>query len=80
MFPSSKNHNDSQYVIQALELLTEKVISTAGGPLSPGEALRRLLECVAGGILLPNSPGNFLESLYIYILYSNIMEIFPNFL
>ncbi|XP_011261160.1 zinc finger RNA-binding protein isoform X2 [Camponotus floridanus] len=41
----------------ALELLTEKVISTAGGPLSPGEALRRLLECVAGGILLPNSPG-----------------------
>ncbi|KAG5343916.1 ZFR2 protein, partial [Acromyrmex charruanus] len=41
----------------ALELLTEKVISTAGGPLSPGEALRRLLECVAGGILLPGSPG-----------------------
>ncbi|XP_043276841.1 zinc finger RNA-binding protein isoform X2 [Venturia canescens] len=41
----------------ALELLTEKVISTAGGPLSLGEALRRLLECVAGGILLPGSPG-----------------------
>ncbi|XP_011350172.2 zinc finger RNA-binding protein isoform X2 [Ooceraea biroi] len=41
----------------ALELLTEKVISTAGAPLSPGEALRRLLECVAGGILLPGSPG-----------------------
>ncbi|XP_024868224.1 zinc finger RNA-binding protein isoform X2 [Temnothorax curvispinosus] len=41
----------------ALELLTEKVISTAGGLLSPGEALRRLLECVAGGILLPGSPG-----------------------
>ncbi|XP_046417554.1 zinc finger RNA-binding protein isoform X5 [Neodiprion fabricii] len=40
----------------ALELLAEKVISTAGGPLSPGEALRRLLECVAGGILLPGSP------------------------
>lgn len=38
-------------------MLTEKVISTAGGPLSPGEALRRLLECVAGGILLPGSPG-----------------------
>ncbi|XP_032691093.1 zinc finger RNA-binding protein isoform X3 [Odontomachus brunneus] len=41
----------------ALELLTEKVISTAGCLLSPGEALRRLLECVAGGILLPGSPG-----------------------
>ncbi|XP_014215361.1 zinc finger RNA-binding protein isoform X3 [Copidosoma floridanum] len=41
----------------ALELLTEKVLSTAGGPLSPGAALRRLLECIAGGILLPGSPG-----------------------
>ncbi|XP_012281765.1 zinc finger RNA-binding protein isoform X2 [Orussus abietinus] len=41
----------------ALELLTEKVISTAGGPSSPGEALRRLLECIAGGILLPGGPG-----------------------
>ncbi|CAG5083723.1 Similar to zfr: Zinc finger RNA-binding protein (Danio rerio) [Cotesia congregata] len=41
----------------ALELLTEKVINTAGCPLSLGEALRRLLECVAGGILLPGSPG-----------------------
>ncbi|XP_058792021.1 zinc finger RNA-binding protein isoform X1 [Phymastichus coffea] len=41
----------------ALELLTEKVLSTAGVPLSPGAALRRLLECVAGGILLPGSPG-----------------------
>ncbi|XP_014221179.1 zinc finger RNA-binding protein isoform X1 [Trichogramma pretiosum] len=41
----------------ALELLTEKVLSTAGVPLSPGAALRRLLECVAGGIILPGSPG-----------------------
>lgn len=62
--------------MQALELLTEKVISTAGGPLSPGEALRRLLECVAGGILLPGSPGNFLffsteftSVVYLKILY-----------
>lgn len=45
-------------IFQALELLTEKVINTAGCPLSLGEALRRLLECVAGGILLPGSPGN----------------------
>lgn len=43
------------------------MISTAGGPLSPGESLRRLLECVAGGILLPGSPGNFSVP-YMYIL------------
>ncbi|KAJ8672849.1 hypothetical protein QAD02_004109 [Eretmocerus hayati] len=41
----------------ALELLSEKVLSTANVPLSPGAALRRLLECVAGGILLPGAPG-----------------------
>ena len=55
------------FYLQALELLAEKVISTAGGPLSPGEALRRLLECVAGGILLPGSPGKF-SSLLFYNL------------
>lgn len=52
--------------VQALELLTEKVISTAGCPLSPGEALRRLLECVAGGILLPASPGKILNFYQVY--------------
>lgn len=69
-----------QHVIQALELLTEKVISTAGGPLSPGEALRRLLECVAGGILLPNSPGNFLRIfIYKHTFCILISLIFPYF-
>lgn len=38
--------------VQALELLVEKVISSAAGPLSPGEALRRVLECISTGILL----------------------------
>lgn len=41
----------------ALELLVEKVLSSAGQPLTPGDALRRVLEAVAGGILLPGSPG-----------------------
>ncbi|XP_023674627.2 zinc finger RNA-binding protein 2 isoform X2 [Paramormyrops kingsleyae] len=41
----------------ALELLVEKAISSAPGPLSPGEALRRVLECMATGILLPDGPG-----------------------
>uniref|UniRef100_A0A9J8D5E8 Zinc finger RNA-binding protein n=1 Tax=Cyprinus carpio carpio TaxID=630221 RepID=A0A9J8D5E8_CYPCA len=41
----------------AMELLVEKAISSASGPLSPGEALRRVLECIATGILLPDGPG-----------------------
>ncbi|CAL8254402.1 unnamed protein product [Merluccius merluccius] len=41
----------------AMELLVEKVISSATGPLSPGEAMRRVLECVSTGILLPEGPG-----------------------
>ncbi|CAH1155101.1 unnamed protein product [Phaedon cochleariae] len=43
----------------ALELLAEKVISSVPGQaqLSPGEALRRIMEAVAGGLLLPGGPG-----------------------
>lgn len=41
----------------AMELLVEKVISSAAGPLSPGEAMRRVLECISTGILLPDGPG-----------------------
>uniref|UniRef100_A0A673B9I3 Zinc finger RNA-binding protein-like n=1 Tax=Sphaeramia orbicularis TaxID=375764 RepID=A0A673B9I3_9TELE len=41
----------------AMELLVEKVISSATGPLSPGEAMRRVLECISTGILLPEGPG-----------------------
>lgn len=41
-----------EHVLQAMELLVEKVISSAAGPLSPGEALRRVLECISTGILL----------------------------
>lgn len=40
-----------------MELLVEKVTSSAGAPLSPGECLRRVIEAVAGGILLENGPG-----------------------
>ncbi|XP_061538849.1 zinc finger RNA-binding protein isoform X1 [Phycodurus eques] len=41
----------------AMELLVEKVISSVIGPLSPGEALRRVLECMATGILLSDGSG-----------------------
>lgn len=36
-----------------MELLVEKAISSAAGPLSPGDALRRVFECISSGILLP---------------------------
>lgn len=37
---------------KAMELLVEKAISSASGPMSPGDALRRVFECIASGILL----------------------------
>uniref|UniRef100_A0A3Q0RG12 DZF domain-containing protein n=1 Tax=Amphilophus citrinellus TaxID=61819 RepID=A0A3Q0RG12_AMPCI len=40
-----------------LELLVEKAIGTSERPLGGGEALRRVLECVASGILLEDGPG-----------------------
>uniref|UniRef100_A0A8D0HFJ4 Zinc finger RNA-binding protein n=1 Tax=Sphenodon punctatus TaxID=8508 RepID=A0A8D0HFJ4_SPHPU len=41
----------------AMELLVEKALSSATGPLSPGDAMRRVLECVATGTLLIGGPG-----------------------
>lgn len=38
---------------QPLELICEKAIATCNRPLGPGEALRRVMECIASGILLP---------------------------
>ncbi|KAM6931231.1 spermatid perinuclear RNA-binding protein-like [Xenentodon cancila] len=40
-----------------LELICEKAIATCSRPLGPGEALRRVMECIASGILLPGGPG-----------------------
>ncbi|XP_077835445.1 zinc finger RNA-binding protein 2 isoform X22 [Macaca mulatta] len=42
---------------QAMELLVEKAVSSAAGPLGPGDAVRRVLECVATGTLLTDGPG-----------------------
>ncbi|CAH0718074.1 unnamed protein product, partial [Brenthis ino] len=41
----------------AMELLASGVMQSAGGALSPGEALRRVMEAVAGGLLLDSGPG-----------------------
>uniref|UniRef100_A0A674N675 Spermatid perinuclear RNA-binding protein n=1 Tax=Takifugu rubripes TaxID=31033 RepID=A0A674N675_TAKRU len=40
-----------------LELVCEKAIATCNRPLGAGEALRRVMECLASGILLPGGPG-----------------------
>ncbi|XP_050176132.1 spermatid perinuclear RNA-binding protein isoform X2 [Myiozetetes cayanensis] len=40
-----------------LELICEKSIGTCNRPLGAGEALRRVMECLASGILLPGGPG-----------------------
>uniref|UniRef100_A0A673XR51 Zinc finger RNA-binding protein n=1 Tax=Salmo trutta TaxID=8032 RepID=A0A673XR51_SALTR len=47
----------SAFPCWAMELLVEKVINSASGPLSPGDALRRVFECISSGILLPGGPG-----------------------
>ncbi|XP_034975332.2 zinc finger RNA-binding protein isoform X1 [Zootoca vivipara] len=41
----------------AMELLVERALSSATGPLGPGEAMRRVLECLATGMLLADGPG-----------------------
>ncbi|XP_026740930.1 zinc finger RNA-binding protein isoform X3 [Trichoplusia ni] len=41
----------------AMELLVAGVMQSAGAALSPGEALRRVMEAVAGGLLLEHGPG-----------------------
>ncbi|XP_051986199.1 interleukin enhancer-binding factor 3a isoform X4 [Xyrauchen texanus] len=40
-----------------LELLCQKAISTSERVLGPGEAFRRVLECLASGILMEDGPG-----------------------
>lgn len=43
-------------MLQAMELLIEKVITSAGMPLSPGDCMRRVLEAVSSGLLI-HGPG-----------------------
>ncbi|KAM9746333.1 interleukin enhancer-binding factor 3 homolog [Menidia menidia] len=40
-----------------LELISEKAIGTGNRPMGAGEALRRVLECLASGILMADGPG-----------------------
>ncbi|XP_056401185.1 zinc finger RNA-binding protein isoform X2 [Hyla sarda] len=47
----------SDFPSWALELLVEKAISSSTGPQSPGDALRRVFECISSGIILKGGPG-----------------------
>ena len=40
-----------------MELLVEKCVSSGAINMSPGDAVRRVFECLASGILLPSGPG-----------------------
>lgn len=42
--------------LKAMELLVEKIISSAAYPLTPGDCLRRIMEAISSGILI-NGPG-----------------------
>lgn len=53
VFDRFLNHPHCSLCVQAMELLVEKAISSASAPLSPGDALRRVFECISSGILLP---------------------------
>lgn len=50
--PVMSPHTMALCPLQAMELLVEKVLSSAPRPLSPGDAMRRVLEYVATGALL----------------------------
>lgn len=54
-----------------MELLVEKAISSASAPLSPGDALRRVFECISSGILLPGKIFSyiFISVILIRLLY-----------
>ena len=54
-----------------LELLVERSLSSSNQPLSPGEALTRVLECVSSGVILPS-----INSLRIIIKYRFLISKF----
>lgn len=37
--------------------MVERIVSSAGEPVTPGQALRHVFESIAGGLVLPGSPG-----------------------
>merc|ERR550532_3008881 len=46
-----RSPNWSQLPLWTMEVLVERTLGPSQAPLSPGDALRRVLECISGGIL-----------------------------
>lgn len=55
-----------------MELLVEKAISSAAGPMSPGDALRRVFECISSGILQSGKRGHTFNVNFLCVFH--IME------
>lgn len=53
-----------------MELLVEKCLSSSDQPLGPGEAFRRVLECVASGVILPGRVVLVFFVLYSYLTFT----------
>jgi hypothetical protein len=56
-------------IIQAMELLVEKCVSSGGGHLNPGDALRRVFECIASGVLLPGKISKLITVYFMEYFY-----------
>lgn len=61
--------------LQPLELICEKAIATCNRPLGPGEALRRVMECIASGILLPGQGSVLHSKLCLLHVYSRSLSL-----
>lgn len=61
-----------------MELLVEKAISSATGPQSPGDALRRVFECISSGIILKGKL-HFLTMPEVDSLLNCKVQIFTSF-
>ena len=48
-----------------MELLVEKALSSSQQPLGPGEAFRRVLECISSGLLLEGSQQSHWQNLQL---------------
>ena len=63
--------------VQAMELLVEKCVSSGGPNMSPGDALRRIFECISSGIILPGEYMNtFVSFAFLASEYCGEKETF----
>ena len=56
-----------------MELLVEKALSSSQQPLGPGEAFRRVLECISSGLLLEGSQTKQLAKLDLQLKFNSLI-------